>query len=136
MAVKIADGFNNVGGLQFLNELDPPYLEDYGNVEAVYTEWHDYQERVLAANRYPVTIGLPYTTWYIPIVYRDEMPILYNFTDQVTIQTLDKQTNTYKIYNAKMLTPIVGEMNYDRDAGLWWNDVTIEFYDLEEIIIP
>lgn len=131
-SVKIAVGANNVAGLKSLELLSPPLFKDYIFPEGVSTEFHPYVARELDGNRVMVKIGRPWVAWKLYRLTRAEMNyLLATFGDPVTIRTLDKETNTYRNYNATFNRPdLVEQVKWDTNT---WDDVRIEFWDLVEI---
>lgn len=130
-SVQIADGHDNEVGLEYLEDLDPPLFEEYIG-DGVLTEWHPYVTRERAGNGVYVPIGRPWVAWLFKRLTKEELTfLLEEFSDFVTISTLDKSDHSYKSYNATLVKPDLIDMaSWDQDG---WDDVRVEFHDLEEI---
>lgn len=135
--VMIAPGHNNVAGLKRLEALSAGLFTEYDDdIENVLTNWVDIEEREMDGDRNYVDIGLESVTWIFFRLSRAELAYLNaNFSGDVTIRTLNQQSNAYHNYNAKM-TPLragVKSGKWEADSIGGWSDVPVEFYDLELI---
>lgn len=131
-SVQIADGHNNEVGLENLEDLDPPLFSEFIADGGVLTEWHPYVTRERAGNGVYVPIGRPWVAWIFQRLEKEELSyLLENFGDFVTISTLDKSDYTYKTFNATFVpSDLIDMASWDMDG---WDEVRIEFHDLEEI---
>lgn len=127
---KIADGYD--GTPESLDALSPPLFNEYVGKEVVFTVWHPYLTRERAGDRSMVAVGLP---WIEAVFFRltraEYEYLLTNFGDEVTILTLNKDTNVYTEYNARMVKPDTSDVDWDRDTGQGFDNVKFEFEDLE-----
>jgi hypothetical protein len=125
---KIADGHDNTAGLTELALLDVPLFAAYG--DGLVTEWHESEARVWSGDRRLVPVGRAWAVWRLFRLTRDEMAYLRaNFGASVTIRTLDKIANTFADFNATLVLPDPAR-GWEADG---WNDVRLEFRDLEAI---
>lgn len=122
----IADGHDNAEGLTALDALEPPLFAAYA--DGVLSEWHDCEARVWSGDLQAVAVGRAWVAWRCFRLTADEMAYLRaHFGAQVTIRTLDKGVNVFANFNATLVLPDLAD---GWDAG-GWNDVRVEFRDLE-----
>jgi hypothetical protein len=125
---KIADGHDNAAGLTELALLDAPLFAAYA--DGVLSEWHESEARVWSGDRQLLPVGRAWVVWRLFRLTRPEMAFLRaNFGAAVTIRTLDKSANAFADFNATLVLPALS-LGWDADG---WNDVRLEFRDLEAI---
>lgn len=128
-SVLIADGWDQTP--IELELLDPPLFVEYAADEGVLTRWEDSEEIEADGDREDVEIGRPMAWWLFGVWTRAEMAYWKtNFSNRVTITTLNRSDDTYHTYNAKMRKLRTSAIDYE--SGLYQN-VEVSFYDLEEI---
>lgn len=128
---KLADGHDDVGSLQTLNQLA------IGTTNKLYADgfrsrWYPYEARLMGGNRQYVELGLPYSVWVLPFLTRAELEILLAIGPEVTVRTYHKTEDRFANFNGSMAIADFVQDMIDRYGE--WNDVEITFYDLVEIV--
>lgn len=128
---KLADGYDDVGSLQTLNELG------IGTTNKLYasgfrSRWSPYESRIMGGDRKYTNLGRPTSVWTLPYLTRAEMVILLAIGPEVTVRTYNKTADAFGNFNASMSIADFTQELVDRYGE--WNDVEITFYDLEAIV--
>ena len=127
-----AKAHDNVAGLVALHTLTPPLFGRY--MLDMQTEWHSEGEIVLDANLAAVPIGPPWVVFVLQAITNAEWLLLRSTlwdgqakSGPVTIQTLNKDLNTYLPYNGTAYDP-------EKEPGLGgWKNVRLTVSELELI---
>lgn len=128
---QIADGHDNVAGLEALHEISAPLFEDYTPKGGVLTEWYDSEEQERDGLAILQNIGPAYVIWRLYNLSPAEFVLLATYVGEVTLRTYNKTTAAYTNYNAVMELPIK-ERKWD-DAHDQWAEVGVYFFGLEAL---
>ena len=128
---KIAQGANNAGALVALHLLNPPLFWRYA--VGVNSECHPYTKREIDGNEEPRAVGLYWVKWTFFKLDEEEMYYLItNFGPDVTIETYDKLTRTFRQFSGKMWPPEPFTEGAQAELTYWLN-ATFEFHRLTEV---